>query len=431
MTTLTLSLLSTLIKETAGQVAQATLKTSSPLFNDDSVLAKKDYAGSEATLTLFPPENTANSQVADGGDLPDGGADVPTVGRQLPENFIGVVKMGRAAADADLKDEQVTELFKDTLKRRSMQMARNINRAIYGTRPSPTTTAGWDTAASGGVATESFADISLFKPGMAVDFIDNSTGNTYCVHVTAVTQSTTSDIAGTVSFVNDIPAPFTGDTAVIGVVTALANTSIQTADSFALRGATGQGFGQDTATERMVSFETISGSGTLHGFSGSTLAGWVGNARVLSAIYSQEAMLAFGSRVDTFSGYPHTHVIMPPILAASHQAAVGQQGTATGGAGRFDVGKTADKYGSGTGLTMAARPVIEDPNCPATQVIFHNREWCKLGVWKKLGPIEEAGDPLLVGRTKYDVSYQIDGRYNLMCGVRSAIGRVTAVATSV
>lgn len=85
----------------------------------------------------------------------------------------------------------------------------------------------------------------------------------------------------------------------------------------------------------------------------------------------------------------------------------------------------ADGYESG--LRLAGKPVLVDPNLQADRILFHNDKHAKLAVWKKLGPDEEAGDPILLNRSTFSVDVYFSGSMNLYCTKRSAIGTITGI----
>lgn len=438
----TAAALTTLIKEYAPDRCGDALVSSSPLMADETVLDKVMDVNGEYTFTVFPAENTAGGQIADFGQIFVGNADFPAKGRVLPQAFLEIVQLGRSAADLEVTAEGITELFQSNVDNRAQAMSRRINSAIYGGAPSPTSGTTWslsDTTGAG-VATVAFADASLFRPNAPYDFCDLSSGKTYTVRCVSVTY-TTSNVAASVVFQNDIPSPVTG------APVAFTDTTIATGDTFRNRGAgsANGSFGTTTALSGMISYDAIAGSGSasaLHGISATQLPGWFGQNRALGAAFTQEASLGFSGLMNQVAGRPYTHLLVPPQVAAAIAVSGGIQGSvlasgglapALGGAGRFDLGtKSADKYagvdGSRTGLTLHARPVIEDINSPANQIVYHNRDVCKLAVWKKMGPCEEAGDPLLLDRTTYSYSTQIDARLNLFCKQRAAIGVMTGVS---
>lgn len=442
ITNVTSTALSTLIKEYGPERCQTVLAASSPLMADDSVLEKRRNVKGELAFTVFPAENQAGAMVNDFGALPVGGADLPNKGRVLPQPFVEVVQMGRAAVDMEVTAEGTVDMFQENMDFRARSLARKINSALYGGAPQPSSGTTWSATTANATATVAFADASLFRPGASYDFSDLSSGNTYVVRCTNVAP--TSNTAANVSFINDVPSPLTG------APVALTDTTIATGDSFRIRGGGGSGFGAPTVIAGMVSFDTIAGTGatsTLHGIAPASLPGWIGQNRSLGgAAFTQEASAGFTGLLAQISGQQFTHVLAGPQTVAAIAVSGGIQGSvlssggaapALGGAGRYDLGtKNSDKYagldmrGIGkTSLTLHGRPVVEDISCPAQTIVFHNRDTTKLAVWKDMGPQAEAGDPLLVDRTTYSFSTQIDWRGNLYTTQRASIGMLTNVST--
>ena len=99
------------------------------------------------------------------------------------------------------------------------------------------------------------------------------------------------------------------------------------------------------------------------------------------------------------------------------------------------VDRSMDKYADvlggnqfvNSGLAIAGRPVIIDPNCVATTVVFHNKNNAKLAVWKEMGADEEAGSSILLNRSTFSVDSFFSGSYQLYCVNRAAIGTITGI----
>ena len=421
VSSLGISALTQLIVRSGPQMAETALKSSSPLMADDSVLEKTDPDGGEWTATCFVPENHAVTILADNDSLPTGCADAPVPARQLPAIHFGLVTMGRAAADAAISSTRATvRLFEDTITNRLSQMTRQIGRALHGNSVSPSGSATWSGTAANSTVTISFTDLSLFKPGAAYHFNDDTASKVYTIRCTDVTYTT--GVGGTASFINDVPN-VNG-----GAVVALTDTSVQTADTFALRGHFGAGFGVAAAAATTVGFSAISGTGSLHGVTNSTLPGWNSMSKSAGGALSQELLLQFGAQMVQFSGHQYTHVIMSPNLAAAYMAATNSTSGTVGGFAMANVDSTSDKYkaGYGTGLTVGGKPLIADPNCPSGVALFHNRDFVKLCVWKKLAPDLQDGDKLQ-SRTSYSYDYQIDARLNMVTNKRSTLGTITGI----
>lgn len=432
------AVLSGLVEEYAPEHCSLALQASSPLFKDESVIEKTKGIKGELVFDVFPSESTGGGMIADFGALPVASGDLPGKGRVMPQAFIEVVGIGRSAADLEVSSDNLVTLFKNQIGYRSASLARKINVAIYGVNPQPLAGTTWSAVGATGTAAVTFADGNgFFRPGAAYDFCDLSSGNTYVVR--CGTSTPTGNASCSVVFFNDVPSP--GTLAIAN----LTDTTIATGDTFRIRGAGGTGFGATTAVTGFVNFDAIAGSGanaTLHGIAPASLPGWTGQNRTLSgAAFSQEASLGWSNTMNQVSNVPWTHILCGAQVSAAIQVSGGIQGsilasggaaTQVGGAGRFDLGvMNADKYqgmdGSRTGLTLHGRPVIEDPNCGNTVVIYHNKNTTKLGMWKDLGPAQEGNDSLLLDRATYSFSTQIDARVNLYTIQRSSVGMLTNV----
>lgn len=422
ISSLGLSALTQLIVRAGPEMAETALKSSSPLMADDSVLEKVEPDGGEWTATCFVPENHAVTILSDNDNLPTGGADAPVRASQLPAIYFGLVTMGRAAADAAIGNTKATvKLFEETITNRLSQMTRTIGRSLHGNTIAPSAGTTWSGTAANSTATVSFTDLSLFKPGSAYHFSDVSSALVYTVRCTDVTYTT--GVGGTASFINDVPN-VNG-----GAVVALTDTTIATGDAFALRGHFGAGFGVAPATATTVGFSALAGTGSLHGVTNAALPGWNSMSRSAGGALTQELLLSFGAQMVQFSGHQYTHTICSPNLAAAYMAATNSTSGTVGGFAMGTIDGTSDKYKAGngaSGLTVGGKPLIQDPNCPAGVFLFHNRDFVKCCIWKKLAPDLQDGDKLQ-SRTTYSYDYQIDARLNIVTNKRATFGTVTGI----
>lgn len=436
---ITMASLTTLIREFAPDRFEQTINQASPLLGS-GVLKQEDAQGAELTPYVVPGAYSSTTWISDFGRRPVGMARAPVKGRVLPANVHVVMSTGQAASLAKLGDDSLAQLFDVNLQEVASDAARHVCRGLFGGSISPQASATWSGTAANSTVSVNFLDISLFKEGMAVDFLDDSASLAYTVRVQSVTPAAVStssaNVAGTVVFINDVPDPSTGS------VVALGATAVATADSFRLRGETAGFGGATTLTGAAInSFDSMAGSGAASNFMGitvSTTPGWVGQTLALSAAYSQEAVVGFFQRIHTRSGEVPTHIVMSPQIAAAHAASVGYHGAAFGvtagisAARPLGVDKMADKFGMladgyESGLRLAGKPVLVDPNLQSDRILFHNQKFAKLAVWKKLGPDEEAGDPILLNRSTFSVDVYFSGSMNLYCTKRNAIGTITGV----
>lgn len=439
----TAAALTTLIGEFGPDYFQRGISQASPLLAS-KLLDKTDPDGEEYVVDLYPSANHATGVVLDAGRMPQGGSGSPLKARALPAIFVSVLSQGRAAAKMKLSDARRTKMLDAELKERSADCGRVINRAIVGGSISPQTTNAWSSTAANGTLSANFLDVSLFREGMAVDYV-RTADKSYVVRVQSVAfaavGAASANIAGTVVFINDVPHP----DGVTGVV-ALTATTTFTTDIFGIRGGY-PGFGGTTTVTGALSnsFDSMAGSAAnavapLMGQDPATMGigyNWRANYLNLGAAYSQEAVLPFAARVGTISDVAPNVAVCHTQTAAAHRASGDFHGAAFGvSAGLspqrpMNLDKSMDKYGQaykGSGLEVAGCEVVEDPNCQPGRIILFNNEYTKLCVWAEIGPDEEGGDPVLLGRQYYTTEVQFSGLYQLVTDKRSTIGILDGIA---
>lgn len=447
LSNLTSANLSGLIKQFSAGRFESTINNASPLLKSKA-LQKDDCEGEEWIKEVYVGGHSPTMFAADFGTRPRGTALVPLKAKQLPTIVTSTLTMGKLATLSKLDDDRLASLFDSNLQAVAEDAARHLNRGIYGGSIAPQAGATWTGTAANSTVTVPFLDISMFRPGMAVDFRDVSSGLDYVVRVTGVAPAAlgaNSDaVAGNVSFINDVPGQ------VSGLVNVLTDTTVATGDSFLLRGTTAAGsaataVGVTAATGApMVSIDDIAGSGaasvTVHGIAPGTTPSWSGQTKALSAAYSQEAALSFMMRIHAQAGEMPTHVIMSPQVAAAHAASAGFQGAVFGvgslsisAATPRNIDRSMDKFGGmsdgyeDSGLRLGGKPIVIDPNCPATTIVFHNTEKLKLMEWQKMEPEEEDGNSVFLNRTTLSNDAYITGALNLAVQKRSAIGTITGI----
>lgn len=431
-----------LIAEFAPERFVTTTNLRSPLLASGA-LEKVEQDGEELVVEVEVGSNPTTMFIQDFGRRPVGQTPTPAKGRVVPSNVHAVLSMGQTATLAKLSDSRLTNILDGKLNNVAKDVARVVCRGLFGTTISPQAGATWSGTAADSTVTVNFLDISIFKPNAAYDFVDASSSKSYVVRCTGVTPaavgSNSANIAGSASFINDIPDPTTG------AAVALTDTTVATGDSFALRGTYAGFGGSNTAISgaRLNSFDDIAGSGASSAFMGidpATTPGWVGQTVALAAIYSHEAALQFAARIDQFGGENFTHAIMPPQVAAAHAIMAGNQGAVYGISAQatasrpMSLDSSMDKYAKvlggnefDSGLRLAGRPIIIDPNCPATATVLHNKNNAKLAVWKEMGPDEEAGSNILLNRDTFSIDSYFSGSMQLYCVNRSAIGMMTGI----
>jgi hypothetical protein len=398
------SALSTLIAEAGPEYFTTAMANASPLLKS-GLLPQEDTEGEEYVVTLYPTSDSSTAFVLDGGVTPNGVADLPLKARALPAIIYSQITMGRVAMKAKLSDGAHTRQLDAQMKKKSADVARQLNAALHGASIAPQNTATWTGTASGSTVTIPLADVRLLRVGQAVDFLDASASKAYVIRVQSITpaaRTNTVNVAGDVAFINDVPNPATGS------VVALTDTSVTTSDFISLRGTT-VGFGGSNADQGALinSFDKISGASPAAAFMGVDPAvnglgyGWVGNYINIGAAFSQESVLAFAARVATVGGESPECAVMHPQTAASHRASGDIHGAgfglATGvSAGRpMPLDKSGDKFGRAwedDGLRLSGATVLQDPNMMIGRVTLFDGDTTKIAKWSDIMADEQSGD---------------------------------------
>lgn len=404
-------------------------------------LKKVEPDGREYTVTLYPTAHHSTGFVLDNGRLPKGGSGAPLLAREMPAVLVSRLEQGRAASKMKISPHDRIRALDKEMKVRASDCGRIMNRAIIGGSQVPQATASWSGTAADSTVTISFLDITLFREGMAVDFVDTSLALAYVVRVKAVTPaavgSNSANVAGTVEFINDVVNPATDAVVALGAV------AVAVDDVFRIRGATA-GFGaSSTLTGALCnSFDDIAGAGATSTFMGQNPASmgigynWRGNSRSLGAAYSQEAMMAFAAHIGTVSEESPDVAVCHTQVAAAHAASGDYHGAAFGVSAGLSAARTrtieqsVDKYGNvykSSGLQMAGAEVVKDDSVTADRIIFFNTEFTKLAVWSEMSPDEEGGSAELLGRTYYNKEVQFSGLFNLVTDERSTVGVLSGI----
>ena len=451
----TLSALTNLIQEASSAVFTETINRRTALISSGA-LKRKDIEGEEWVEQLMVGGNASVTFSTDRGTRPVGESNLPVEVRLLPKVLTSVMTMGNRARLAKMGAKRAAGIFDVNLKQQASAMQAFLNRAFFDKflgspisddgNPLPT----WSNP-GGGVGVENseitlkFTDLSGFRPNMAVVYADVSAPAAYTVRVKSVAPAnvtpfggslSTKNVAGTVTFINDIKNPATGS-----VVTIAAASQIPaTADGFYLRGAMA-GFGAASVAlstglvTGLNDFLGANGTASYLGHTPSTLAGWEGGDENVGASYTQEAINQFLSRILTGSGEPVSHLVMNRPLGLVH-AYVSETKGATFGLGTAAVnaarpkglGSGFDKFGDikrgdvdGAITISGIKPVV-DEFCPHASVFALNSEYLDLGVWTEVEPEMEAGSPLMVSRSKLEVEVYYTGTMDLATRKRSAHG---------
>lgn len=436
---ITVSSISGIIAEFGPERFIYTISNMSPLIGS-GVLEKVEQDGEELVITADVGESPATTYARDFDRRPNGQTTTPVKARFVPTMVTTRVSMGKMAMLAKLADKDLTKLLDSKLDASAKSVARHIGRGLYLGQIVPQAIAAWSGTAADSTVSISFLDVSLFIPGASYNWVDTSLTFSYTVRclnkVAAVVGANSANVAGTVTFINDVINPATG------AVVALGATAVATDDVFALRG-TFAGFGGSAtaiAGGRLNSYDDVAGSGAAASFGGiapAALPGWVGQTLALGAAYSHEAALQFDARITQYSGEQFTDALMSPQVGAAHRIQAGAMGAVFGmptsatAQRPQPLGTKSDKYGDvrNSGMDLAGRPVLLDPNCPQTVVVFHNRDHFKLGVWAEMAPEEltELGGTVVTNRDTLSMDSDFTGAYQAYCAKRGAIGLMTGL----
>ena len=459
----TFGALAELVKEFAPAKYATAVNMAVPVLADN-VIKKADADDSAVLVYGLPDGMSSTTFVADLGDLPLGVANTPFEGKAQPKPLVSVIRMGRSVSNAKMPDAKKATILDAHLEAGARNTARQLGRSLFGGHITPQSfpsSAVW--SGTGDLDSEleaDFEDISLFRVGQAVDFVDDSDSKSYVVRVKSVKPKTvgtaSANVAGTVVFINDV-LDTSGNDQHINASNTLGGTAITatTSDRFALRGTYTEsnfanGYARDKASvallktgNALTSLDDICGDGasddiyginaTDNNFKGQTVdAG--------SAPYSQELILSFLAQMELYSDIGPNQVVMSPKLAAAHAASAGLHGAmlygsaagipatgAVGGVGRKDIEKSMDKYGSAGKMTVRGLPITVDPNCPANKLFLFNDTTLKLYQWREMGVVDEEGNGIRVLDDKYGFQIQIAGECELVAHERRDCGSISGL----
>lgn len=363
-----------------------------------------------------------------------GSAQVPIQGTQIGSIILSRINIGRAATLLVSGVEDSVDMVKSQLQWAGMDAARKLGRAFFNAEVNSDGYLGPSIGPVAGVYTDvGFDDVSGLREGDAVVLFDTSASQTFALEVTKITpnavNSMSKNVAGLVTLANTVQG--------VAAITNHTNSDLPvlaSADTFWLRGKYNVTGNTGTAVDQAavpVSFSDISGSSTLHGLNPAVAAagyGWIGLSESSVGVLSSENLGQLANRVRLYSGRMHSHVVMGPQASLAFASAVVSAGTAFGfatsttGAGRRKViGADADPYAGGvfddyeSGLRFMSKPVIIEPNIPSAQVLLHNRDVVKLGVWREFEAETEGDGAMLVDRSTFSYDIQLPAIENLLC----------------
>lgn len=390
--------------------------------------------GIDWTCTVLQPCTADVGWGRDFSRWPVGQATPPTKMRVPPTQILAKVALGLAATDVKLSVQERAEYIEAQLSSRLKQMSMHLARGIFGGTASPTTTANWSATAANGTLAASFNDISLFKEGAGYDWYSSTDNKTYTVRCQFITRaavgSNSANVAGSVTFINDVVNPTTS------AVVALTSVTTTTSDIAYQRGTTaGFGVAGNTASgDVLTSFSDLAGTGSLQGYTSTTLPGWYGNTAAAGGSYNQEMISALAGRVEAVSGEAPTHYFCSPQVYRAHAASFQVIGssfgyTAAGSAATpRGVSASADKYGDNMRLTILGRPLVEDIMCPAATMVAHNQDHVKLAKYKDIELVEQGNTSRIIDQTFVAANYYLTGEYQLVTDMRSSMGTLTGIS---
>jgi hypothetical protein len=434
-----------------------------------AALDKQPMKGRRAVINVINGGLASTAQVADFGPLPTEAGVVPAQGFVDAVGYVSRLGLGRIALETLSGVDDSADLLDLQLQIAADDMARQIGRAVFGSQlVSPQlASAGTDgaftqgswSAVAGGVTTVTIrftGGLSDFREGEA--YIWEPGGLAAASQKAAVVLCTNVVIAADnkvdVTFLAGVGGVPGFDSADYATATRAAPSggvgAVATTDGFFLRGSrvisalsgttlTNIGAGGNVASgaSAVTLADVTSTSSTLHGLV-ATANGWQGLTFTSVGAPTSEMLMGRSKLVQGRSGVAPTHLVLGDLASAAYGAAQISNASATVfgvasntfGARRQVDGKL-DRYGKDgdleSGLAFFGRPVVIDSNCPATEAYMINKDYLKVGEWKKLSAEDEGGSPLLLSRSTFSKEVQFSCIYNLVCRKRNAHARLTGL----
>jgi hypothetical protein len=426
-----------------------------------AALDKQPMKGRRSVINVVNGGLASTAQVVDFGALPAEAASVPAQGFVDAVGYVSRLGLGRIALETLAGVDDSADLLDLQLQLAADDMARQIGRAVFGSQlTSPQlASAGTDGAFTQGswanntpvtgaatVTIRFTGGLSDYREGEAYIWEPNAVSTT-AFHVLCTNVSIAADNKVDVTFrvgVGGVPGFDSAAyaTAVSGNLNPAAG-NIAVTDNFFLRGsrlttASGTGVTRGNSGASAVSLADItSASSTLH-LLPAGVNGWTGLTFTSVGAPTAEMFMGRSKILQGRSGVAPTHLVLGDLASAAYGAAQISNASATVfgvasnvfGARRNVDGKL-DRYGKDgdmeSGLAFFGRPVVIDSNCPATEAYMINKDYLKVGEWKKLSAEDEGGSPLLLSRSTYSKEIQFSCIYNLVCRKRNAHARLTGL----
>lgn len=418
-----------------------------------AALDKTPMKGRRAVINVVNGGLSSTAQVLDFGALPTEAASVPAQGFVDAVGYVSRLGLGRIALETLSGVDDSADLLDLQLQIAADDMARQIGRSVFGSTLAPPTALG---SAVAGVGTATMTvvftgGLSDFREGEAYSYESDiagavAAGNSFPVLCTNV--AITSDNVVTVTFVcgvGGVPGYTTAALAAVLVGINGTNGIIRPADRFFLRGNRKEppagsvdgvvAGGRGASNTGIVDLQLVtSQTDALHGLNAGA-NGWTG--LTFTSVGSPTAELFMGKSkiLQARAGVAPTHLVLGTLASGAYGAAQITNGTGFGLAGNSQPRRTVDgkldKYGKDgdmeSGLAMFGRPVLIDDNCPTTEAFLINKDYLKIGEWKKLSAEDEGGSPLLLSRSTYSKEVQFSCIYNMICRKRNAHARLRDV----
>jgi len=428
-----------------------------------AALDKTPMKGKRAVINVINGGLASTSQVLDFGALPNESGVVPSQGFVDAVGYVSRLGLGRIALQTLSGVDDSADLLDLHLQIAADDMARQIGKAVYGSELSAPTVAGSSVTQAGGAGTVTTmtvvftGGIADFREGEAYSFESSlaaavTAGNSFPVLCTNV--ALTSDNVVTVTFIcgpGGVPGYDSGGLADTLVGANGTAGVIRVGDRFYLRGfrkeppagsTTGNVSGGrgDSNTSLVDLNRVTSTSLSLHGINAGT-AGWTGINFTSVGSPTAELFMGRSKILQARAGVSPTHLVLNPLASVAYAAAQVSNGATAGGFLGVTVGGSTqprrtvdgklDKYGKDadmeSGLSMFGRPVLLDENCGVTDAFLINKDYLKVGEWKKLSAEDEGGSPLLLSRSTFSKEVQFSCIYNLICRKRNAHAKLSGL----
>lgn len=317
-----------------------------------------------------------------------------------PVSFAGFEAIGIDAADEIKGGNDAINLVEERLGALGQTLAFDLGRCLFNPKLANVEA----NASIGGssTATVYVDDIAAFRVGMKIDWYD-STPTT--LQGTGVVSSVTRDGDGTGSIGLASIKDSSG--------TAKTSGTISQNHTFYVLGHVAQA----AAAQGFVGLEDMAGTGTLYGTAASSL-GWEGKTVTVSGLLTSEHVGSLLSDVRR-AGHPADVLFISEAAMRVYQNDLSDRR-------QFMAGDVLDQYGKAKKNNIRGEcegvPMVVDQSCPETKIFAVNKKACKLGVWKKFGPLGGDKHGITVSETNHYYVLKVHGRYQNLCLQRPGVG---------